>query len=297
MSHVVVRMLLSKQNSFFGKNWFYDFRTLSEIIEDENIEKFICRKEPFFARIAKKWDDELNSQWLVRNYHSAKMIMTATVLLESLDYSEEKNLRICIPYLEYYAVFYSMRSLIMMMPFEKWDNGKILEMTHSKSINIVCALLRELDKNLADKLEKEILELKAFRELHSYCAPSSGDLNRHITVDVIKSCRLLVEIAQMMSELLENAMWKHNNDLSKFNLIDDILENAYSSNIDGISFYDKEDACRINYYKRKYQIPTNIKHMISEGHAEDFFEAWCVKDEKKDVFNPDINWQLIFDIP
>jgi len=39
--------------------------------------------------------------------------------------------------------------------------------------------------------------------------------------------------------------------------------------------------------------------MMSEGHVEDYFGAWCEynQNEDPDVFNPDDNHGILFDVP
>ncbi len=49
--------------------------------------------------------------------------------------------------------------------------------------------------------------------------------------------------------------------------------------------------------RRKYPLPTNIQHIMSEGHVEDFFGSWCAEEETDDdIFDPDENWYIIFDV-
>jgi hypothetical protein len=42
-------------------------------------------------------------------------------------------------------------------------------------------------------------------------------------------------------------------------------------------------------------------HILSEGHVEDFLGSWLPKNDEDidnmDVFNPDNNWRVIFDVP
>jgi hypothetical protein len=36
---------------------------------------------------------------------------------------------------------------------------------------------------------------------------------------------------------------------------------------------------------------------MSEGHVEDFFGSWCAEeDTDADIFDPDDNWYIIFDV-
>jgi hypothetical protein len=99
----------------------------------------------------------------------------------------------------------------------------------------------------------------------------------------------------MQSELLEASVLK--NAKGTFTLSSESIERICNIEIEGIHFYDKEDRYRMGYLQRKHPLPTNILHIMSEGHVEDFFGSWCAKDEGEGQFNPDVNWGIIFDVP
>ena len=105
----------------------------------------------------------------------------------------------------------------------------------------------------------------------------------------------MAELAQMHSELLERSIHKNVKDIFNFN--EEYIVQVCHSEIDGFSFWDHEDEYRLNYLRRKYPIPTNIQHIMSEGYVEDFFSSWYAKKETDDIFDPDDNWQIIFDVP
>jgi hypothetical protein len=143
--------------------------------------------------------------------------------------------------------------------------------------------------------------LKAYRELISYRAPSTGDSfpKAEFDLDLRALCQLLSEMAQAQSELLEVSILK--NAKGTYTFLDEYIRQACHTDIDGHSFWDTEDQYRLDYLRRKHPWPTNIMHIMSEGHVEDFFGAWLPKDnnedENKDIFNPDENWRVIFDVP
>jgi hypothetical protein len=170
-----------------------------------------------------------------------------------------------------------------------------LETTHTKTINVAIGIVSQFDKTTSDEASKHITHLKAFRELISYRAPSSGDAFPKPDIDVIGFCRLCAEIAQLQSELLETSIKK--NVTGTFSLSDEAIRRICNVEIDGVQFYDKEDSYRMGYLQRKYPIPTSILHVMSEGHVEDFFGSWCAKGEVEGQFNPDENWRIIFDVP
>lgn len=297
MSHIFVRKVISGTTKYAGQEWWYDYRTLPNLIDEEQIENYCKSLSQKYSKITKKWDDDKNSEWIARIFLSAKMILSASVMLESLEYAERKNLRTVIPNLEYYSILSAIRSVVFASPLLEWQNGKLIKQTHKKSINVVSDWLSILDKELADRFKKFILHSKAYRELISYRAPSSGDSFKKSTeFDVIELCELLVELAQLHSEILEKSI--HKNVKEVFNFKEEYITQVCHSEIDGNSFWDREDAYRLDYLRRKYPLPTNIQHIMSEGHVEDFFGSWCAEEETDDdIFDPDDNWQIIFDVP
>jgi hypothetical protein len=148
------------------------------------------------------------------------------------------------------------------------------------------------------RLAKVLLKVKAYRELISYRSPSSGDENIDSIAEVESIAILLCEVAQFNSELLESSIL-NNADQKTFVFAEKYLSDLSRCEIEGELFFDREDAYRSGYLKRKYPVAPNILHTMTEGHVEDFFGAWLSKEEseKDEVFDPDKNWQLIFDIP
>lgn len=296
MSYIFVRKVISEVKKYACQEWWYDFRTIPTLIDEKQIETLSKSLSLKYSKITKKWDDDKNSEWIARIFLSAKMILSASVMLESLEYAERKNLRTVIPNLEYYSILSAIRSVVFVSPLLEWQKGKLITQTHKKSINVVSDRLSILDKELAERFKKFILHSKAYRELISYRAPSSGDSFRKSTeFDVIELCQLLVELAQLHSEVLERSI--HKNVKGTFNFKEEYITQVCHSEIDGNSFWDREDAYRLDYLRRKYPLPTNIQHIMSEGHVEDFFGSWCAEEETdNDIFDPDDNWYIIFDV-
>lgn len=301
MSHIFVRKVVGQKVSLGGRNWWYDFRKFSEVFDEKIIEKYSQSNLALYSGLTKRWNHELNSEWICRVYLSAKMVLSASLMINSLEFAEDKNFRIASSYLEYYAIQASLRSVVFTSPITKWNEGALIKLSHKKSINVVCDILAKLDKDFSEILKKYILNLKAYRELISYRAPSSGDSFKKIQfdLDLVDLCQLLCEVAQAQSELLETSIIK--NAKGSYDFLDYYIDQVCHTEIHGYSFWDDEDWYRLGYLKRKYPLPTNIMHILSEGHVEDFFGAWLPKNdediENKNVFNPDNNWGVIFDVP
>lgn len=300
MGYINTVKTISSKTEFAGDYWYYDFKEIHHWLEED-----ICKKRRLdlfseYSKLTKIWNSEKNSEWLCRIYMSSKMILSATLTLQSLDFSNEKNLRVVIPYLEYYSVLSAMRSLIFTLPTEEWKNGEIFNMNHSKIINLTCSYIAKFDKNLAEKIKKDIIRLKAQRELISYRAPTSGDNKCHKNIDSLEICKLIVEIAQFNSEILEKSIHK-NSSQKYFEFKDEYINKLSDISVGDINFFDIEDNYRLNYLKRKWPIPTNILHIMTEGHTEDFFGAWdpLEEDEDSELFSTgsSSSWQMIFDIP
>ncbi|MDL2123223.1 MAG: hypothetical protein LWX51_09085, partial [Deltaproteobacteria bacterium] len=258
------------------------------MFDEKFVKKYSYGNLALYSKITKNWNNHLNSEWLCRVYLSAKMVLSASLMINSLEFAESKNLRILSSYLEYYSIQSSLRSVVFLLPEAKWDNGVLITTEHTKSINVVCDALAKLDKKFSEKLKNYILHLKAYRELISYRAPSSGDSfsKIHFDLELIELCQLLCEFAQVQSELLEVSILKHAKE--NYDFLDSYIDQVCNTEIHGFSFQDDEDWYRLDYLKRKYPLPTNIMHILSEGHVEDFFGSWLPKNdediEDEDVF-------------
>jgi len=280
---------------YANRDWWYEFHALPAFAKESDVQVRSSDLLRQFSTITKSWGSELNSEWVVRIFYAAKMVLASSVMAQSLRYAEENNLRPVVSYLSYYTVMHSLRAILFTSPQAKWNNGEILQTSHTKTINIACDALAHFDKDLSNNVKRSTIHLKAFRELISYRAPSSGDNFEKPNFDVYRHCRLFLEVAQLQSELLEESIAKHVTE--SFDLDQDFMQHAYSVEIDGTHFHDKEDWYRIGYLARKHPAPTNILHIMSEGHVEDFFGSWCSEDDNPNAFNPDDDWRILFDVP
>ncbi len=295
MSHIHIRKLIESRTDYAGRSWSYGFRSIPESCQEDAVAQTCQRLLQGIAPITKDWDDAKNSEWISRIYFAAKMILSSSVMAQSLEFATAKNLRSVTSYLDYYTVLNTLRAILLTNPHVAWNDGALLETTHTKTINVAVGIVSQFDKAIAEEANKHITHLKAFRELISYRAPSSGDAFPKPGIDVIGFCRLCAEIAQMQSELLEASILK--NAKGTFALSTEAIQRICNVEIEGVHFYDKEDSYRMGYLQRKYPLPTNILHIMSEGHVEDFFGSWCAKEEAEGQFNPDDNWRIIFDVP
>lgn len=295
MSHIHTRKLIESRVEYAGRSWSYDFRSIPKRCHEKNVNQTCQRLLQGFAPITKDWNDAKNSEWISRIYFAAKMILSSSVMAQSLEFATATNLRSVTSYLDYYTVLNTLRAMLLTNPHVSWNDGALLETTHSKTINVAVGIVSQFDKALAEEANKHITHLKAFRELISYRAPSSGDAFPKPRIDVIDFCRLCAEIAQMQSELLEASVLKNAQGI--FSLSNESIERICNIEIEGVRFHDKEDSYRMGYLRRKYPLPTNVLHIMSEGHAEDFFGSWCGEEEAEGQFTPDDNWGIIFDVP
>jgi len=296
MNSILTAKYLSEKREYAGRKWFYKFRYLPIVFNEDTSSKIAGKLSARYANFTKNWDAEKNSEWLCRNYLSAKMIMSATLTLNSLEYSQKSNLRIVSPYLAYYSILSLLRGLIYTIPEVEWNDGELAKISHQKAIIIAYDYVAKFDFDLAKKLIGQTQELKAFRELISYRSPTSGDENISNNCDVLSLTTMLSELAQFNSELLEASVIK-NADESDFVFLRKYQDQLSQVTIEGIQFFDREDSYRLGYLSRKYPLPPNILHVMTKGHVEDFFGAWVSPDDKEGCFDPDGDWQLIFDIP
>ncbi|SLN01612.1 hypothetical protein FM106_21090 [Brachybacterium faecium] len=228
------------------------------------------------------------------------MILSATVMVTSLEYAIKHNLKMSIPYLSYYATITCCRAFLYTIPENTWSyskngNKKFLEMSHSTIINCTGSYLNRLDTVFAENTKKTIKDLKEWRELFSYKFPSSGlSVIRNYDVnEIIEICSIMCELAQLSSEQIQKYVSKK----CMYNYEEwaepevDLMEAGFMYN----DIIDPEDAFRVRYLSRKQPSPVSIYYTMTEGMVEDYFGAW--QEEGEDNYDPDEEWQIIFPVP
>jgi hypothetical protein len=66
--------------------------------------------------------------------------------------------------------------------------------------------------------------------------------------------------------------------------------------LDGMKVTDPEDRRRLDYLSHKLPYPVDLRTVLTEGHVESFFGSWCEEDPTLGHFDPDANWQLLFNL-
>lgn len=229
------------------------------------------------------------------------MIYSASIMVSSLRYAEDKNINIVKPYLSYYAVLTCCRALLFVLPNQQWKESGFIDARHTKIANIVRDTCSKLGQEFGELIYHDIVQLKDNRELFSYRFPASGIIEEYskINSDYIKNiCGLLCEISQLTSEQIENYYIKNFTDCKpEVDMNYEYIKKAFLYTTNDISIIDDEDLSRIDYISRKQPFPTSIWMTMSEGMTEDFFGAWCPEDDSTDLYNPDVDWQIIFQVP
>ncbi|RJV08713.1 hypothetical protein DWZ67_02105 [Bacteroides sp. AF34-31BH] len=277
------------------KNDYFEYKELYSNFGEKIIETRINDLRPPFTEIAKVFDIKSNTQWIIRTYLASKMILASSVLLTSAQYAKSKNLRIVEPYLLYYPLLSCARSVIFTNPHIGWSDD-LVTMTHSKTINLIGDIVAKYNKKKGDEIKKLIDWAREYREIFSYKFPANG-LTGHLInfEDVVIVCRLLCEIAQLQSAILEAAIAKH---VTQHYPIDEMeIIRTYVYGEKNFQFIDSEDGYRLNYIQRKVARPLSIINTMTEGMVEDFFGAWCIDTNENDIYNPDENWRIIFPVP
>jgi hypothetical protein len=298
MSQLLTRMTIQDE---FEYSILFDEFTEEEI---KHYQEWIYSR--FHSICNKEMNSKLNSEWIVRHYLATKMILSATVMLSSLDYCIEHNVRISVPYLSYYSVLTCCRAVVFTLPDVKWNNNSFLEMSHSKIRSEIKNCFMKLNQNYANKIYAEINSYKNYRELFSYKFPASGireSMEGNYTYDkTVELCSVLCELAQLNTKEIEKYVIKNClEDIDGWEMLDvEYLKNCFCYEFDGDSMeviIDDDDWYRIDYIRRKQPFPVSIYYTMSEGMVEDFFGAWCSENEEDDVYNPDIDWRIIFPVP
>lgn len=295
MSHIKVRQSVGGVHALWGRDWYYQFSEIPPKCDAAKVSAYCQSLSTQYSKLTSQWTEDLNSEWISRIYFAVKMSLSSSVMAMSLEYSRGTNLRVVESYLEYYMVLNCMRAILLTLPSQKWADGMLMQTTHSKTIQAVTMVVTQLDNGMGQELLAGIANLKALREYISYRGPSNGGSEKGPLFDSLVWCRFLLEIAQLQSELLESSVLKKSK--SGYALKSEYITKICSCKIDGVEFLDDEDMYRMGYLKRKHPLPTNILHMMSEGHVEDFFGSWCAEKPEDGMFDPDDNWRILFDVP
>lgn len=231
-------------------------------------------------------------------YFTTKMILNATVLLNSLEFAQDSGLRAANPYFEYYASLSLLRGLVYTIPTEEWSAGELMTISHARAINVAFDWIAKFDKDLASSMKRTALQLKAQRELIAYKAPASGDGNIGGNYDLIEFLTIIAEVAEFNSELLDNSITK-NADSSSFEVLDEHIHQIATVEIEGFTFSDNEDYLRLGYVQRKTRRPYHLGLFMHKGQSEDFIGAWDGDEDAGETFSngSPANWQAIFDVP
>jgi hypothetical protein len=283
---------------YAGKDWSYNYRRLFDLCSEDDLKSRHGQISQQYAKLTKCWTVESNSEWSCRTYFATKMILNATVLFNSLDFAERMGLRTANPYFEYYATLSLLRGLVYTLPSELWQSGKLIEISHTKAINLAFDWLAKFNKTKADELKETTLQLKAQRELIAYRAPASGDKNLGKNYNLEELLILLAEAAQFNSELLQFSIEKNANP-NTFEVLHQHIKDITHVSIEGFEFTDSEDRYRLGYVQRKIKRPYQLSLFMTEGQTEDFIGAWDGDEENGEQFSngSPSNWQAIFDIP
>jgi len=184
MSHIDVRRLVGDKSSFAGHKWWYHFHSLPAIFKGNNVGKYVGQLARNYSKLTLNWNDDLNSEWISRHFLATKMILSSSVMLQSLEYAEDKNLRVAVSYLEYYSILMALRAMLFCTPAIGWNKGEMIRLDHKRTLNVAGDILSKLNKELAKKILRYMFHLKAYRELISYRAPSSGDSFEKVTCPI-----------------------------------------------------------------------------------------------------------------
>jgi len=290
--------------SLTGSELTYRYRELPERCSDDELQKYIFRTRELFDSIAHDFDDDRNTEWFIRSYLALKFVLGATVLANSAEYAEARNLQVTLPYLSYYMILNCCRSFLLTLPCVPWRGEKTIEMTHNNILTVTSDKMKRLGQRHAEALESKLWAAKEQRELFTYRFPASGlaifgDKLIHPS-EATGIARLLTELAQINLSCLEGRVVQRHPE-KRFELLElndmwRAMQYEMKKSIE--TLIDDEDYGRVGYFVRKYQRPVSLGALATDGLVDEFFGAWQSKDDRKgaDWFNADQQWETLLDI-
>ncbi|MEI7839825.1 MAG: hypothetical protein WCJ11_04905 [Methylococcaceae bacterium] len=284
---------------FAGKNWYYPFREINITFNEKRFKKRIVSISGQYSKITDFWNTEKNSEWTCRFFIAAKLIAVATSHINAWKIVESHGLHITASSLKYYATLSLLRAVCCTLPNHKWDKGKILQTSHEDASKWTVEYLQKFDAKLSKSIEKIIEELEHRNEFVSYEANSlekvSADNDNFLSV-----CRLLAEIAQFNSELLEESLFERNfYDKSEFTLLPKYLDEITFSKNDVHASGNIQSQQQLRLIAKQYPEPKNLMGLMTKGYIDNYFAWWFQKDDFNDhvLHKMDPKRQIIFNIP
>lgn len=287
---------MGQLDALTGCDFSYDYQAITELYDLKDIEAYCRDSRSRFANIAKSFNDELNTEWLIRAYLSLKYILAATVLISSAKHAESQNIKVTVPYLKYYTLFNCCRALNLTFPDYVWRGPGSIEASHGKVVNFAANALRRIDLNSEKRWGDFVRKARDHRELFSYSFPALGRFlikeKEQPLADVAQAAQFFAEMAQLNSECLYSAIKKHSP--GPHGLIEsEDLWRTMKYQTEDEKFIDDDDWHRIGQAARQNFTPVPLTLLASEGLVEDFFGAWASEDEIG--YNPDDHWGELLD--
>lgn len=279
-----------------GSDYCYAYKALPLEANLSMVQAYCSVQRSKFAPIAKTFDAEANSRWVLRHYLAIKFATAANMLAGSAAYAYDHNLMLGVPYFNYYAVLNACRAYLMTSPDVVWNGGKTVEMSHQNIINRTVDYMRVLDPSRRQPWQLQLETLRQHRELFSYRFPLSGpglSENRALDHEAATAfARLIAELASLNSECFEAALRKHARlDLPVLEIPDHEWASAYE--LAGASMPDFDDLYRFDKYVRGWKTVSTLEVMTSDGLVDDIYGNWTDPDDQPGTFNPDHTHSII----
>lgn len=284
-----------------GSRFAYDYSRLERFADPVDLAAYVQRTRALFAPVAKCFDDDLNTEWLLRSYLALKLILHATIMGTSAQYSEDKNVQVSVPYLGYYMLHSACRAFLLTCPDMNWTGTSSAQFSHKRAIEDAVNILKRLSPKVSEDVAKLLHAAKAQRELFSYDFPMSGMRTagtRLISLeDAVSLAGFFAEMAHLNTACLEGAVIKHQPSRA-FALVEDRAWDLMDHELhDGDIHFDDEDWAWLGTLYRSHSAPLALTALVTEGMTEDFFGIWTARDDdREDAYDPDNNWRLLLDI-
>lgn len=278
--------------SLTKSDYCYTYRQLVLDADEAEVGNYVQHTKSKFAVVTKSFTDQLNSEWLLRNYLAVKYIMAASILAGSSISARDRGILLGVPYFNYYTLLNCCRAFLLTTPDFKWTGEHTIKLNHEAILNNSITYLRRLKHDADVRWGTSLKRARERRELFSYRFPGTGleilsgkDDEPEIVSDL---ARLIAELAMLNSECLDASLTKHApGEFETPPLPDHVWASYY--NAAGVSTRDSDDHYRFGKYLKGGWKATSLEVMASDGLVTDFFGAWVpdALEEDDNAFDPD----------
>jgi hypothetical protein len=233
MTHIRVRKLIEKRTNYANREWWYEFEQLAQALSRRNATKRSQKLLQQFASLTKNWNSDLtrNGRYAY-NFWCENGVGRVSNGAELRLRPPRTSVR-CRPISNTTRSCIRFARYLFTNPNVVWNDGEILQATHSKTINVACSETAHFDRNLSEHVRK-LFSSQSVPRVDFVSRPVEWRQVPQTRFDIYDYSRCFLEIAQFQSDCLRHRLRK--NVTESFELDQEFTQHVIDVEIEGSTF-------------------------------------------------------------